>query len=141
MSKSSRVQSNLLQQNCYVRDCVRVTDLKTDSSSESSYFSLDEVKCDDGVKFKKNLYSYPITPSYVNSFVDSSDYRRDPSNAIANGRKRVNLGDCSEIQRIMQLDSASLGALYSQLQAKFGSVPSSDNVSSGNSDNGGDSNG
>lgn len=122
MSKSSRVVSNLIQQNCYVRNMCVSEDLKSDGSSESSYYSLDEVQTDDGVSFKKNLYPYPITPSYVNSFVDSSDYRRDPVNAIVNGRSGSNLGDCRDFQNIMSMDSASLSKLYLQLQKKFSAV-------------------
>lgn len=137
-SKSHRVESNLLQQNCYVRDVVRAVDLNTDSSKNISYYSLDEIQEDDGIKFKKNLYDYPITPDYVKSFADSSDYRRDPANAVANGVNKVNIPDCASIQKIMNMDSVSLSALYSQLQSKFSSASAS--VSSKSSDSEGNSN-
>lgn len=117
-NKSSRVVSNLLQQNCFVRDVSRAVDLNS-SSSDVSFYSLDEIQEDDGIKFKKNLYPYPITPEYVKSFADSSDYRRDPVGAISNGVKGNNIGDCSSIQKILSMDSGSLSALYKQLQAKF----------------------
>lgn len=142
--KSSRVVSNLLQQNCYIRDITRLVDLKTDNSVDKTYYSLDEIVDSDGVKIVKNPVPYHITPDFVASFADSADYRRDPANAIANGVKSKNLGDCVDFQKLMNMDSASLASLYSQLQAKFNtkSVVTSDKVvDNNNNNNGGDNNG
>lgn len=118
-AKSSRVQSNLLQQNCYVRDVTRAVDLKSPAPAESSYLSLDEVVEDTGVKIIKTPVPYPITPDYVASFADSADYRRDPAGAIANGVAKPNLKDCTDFQSIMAMDSSAQLALYKQLQDKF----------------------
>lgn len=115
---SSRVQSNLLQQNCFVRDVVRKVDLKSENS-DSCFISLDEVLSENGVSFVPRKYPYPITPHYVNSFVDSADYRRDPVSAINNGVKRQNLGDISQIQSVLSMDSSLQRSLYEQLSAKF----------------------
>lgn len=115
---SSRVQSNLLQQNCFVRDVVRKVDLKSENS-DSCFVSLDEVSSENGVSFVPHKYPYPITPQYVNSFVDSSDYRRDPVSAINNGIKRQNLGDVSSIQSVLDMDSSLQRSIYEQLSAKF----------------------
>lgn len=123
---SSRVQSNLLQQNCFVRDCSKKSDLKTDYPENPTYTSLDEVTVDKGIEFRETVQPYLITPQYVSSFIDSSDYRRDPANAIANGVKRVNLGDISGFQDVSKMDMTQARALYSQLSAKFakaGQVP------------------
>lgn len=128
MSKSSRIVSNLLQQNCYVRDVTRSVDLKSPSSSDSQYLSLDEEQTDEGFKIKKNLYPYPITPDYVASFADSSDYRRDPANSVVSGVKGKNIGDCTDFQKIMNMDSSDMYALYNQLKTKF-SKPVSQTVS------------
>lgn len=115
---SSRVQSNLLQQNCFVRDVRRAVDLK-DGEQPSSYVSLDEKIVDDGFKQEFNSYDYPITPSYVDSFIDSSDYRRDPANAIIHGHDKKNMGDVTQLQNILHMDTASQRELYAQLQKKF----------------------
>lgn len=123
MIKSTRVSSNLLKQNCYVRDCAVGIDLK-DGNEIETYDSLDETLTDRGIEFEIRSYPYPITPAFVNSFVDSSDYRRDPVNAVANSVKRLNLGDISDCQRILNLDSAAQKQLYLELSKKFGSYNS-----------------
>lgn len=118
MSSSRRVVTNLLQQNCYVRDKVLGTDLKNDYCVKT-YISIDESVDQSGLKIVYNEYPYPITPGYVNSFVDSTDYRKDPLNAIANGACRSNLGDVTKIQDILKLDSSVQRSVYEQLRAKF----------------------
>ena len=119
MSKNStRVQSNLLQQNCYVRDCSLKKDLQT-PDSEFTYLSIDEKPTHNGLVHEVSEYPYEITPSYVNSFADSSDYRKDPLNAIANGIQRSNLGDVSDLQKVLSMDESQQLALLSQLKAKF----------------------
>lgn len=115
---SSRMQSNLLQQNCFVRDVCRKVDLKS-VNSETTYDSIDEKVTDKGLEIEHNSYPYPITPQYVNSFVDSSDYRRDPANAIANGVKRQNLGDISAVQQVFKMDTVTARALFAELSKKF----------------------
>lgn len=147
ISKSSRVFSNLLQQNCYVRDVTRTIDLKSPSSSDSEYLSLDEVVDDGGVKIVKNPVPYHITPEYVNSFADSADYRRDPVGAISNGVVRKNLTDCTDFQKILSMDSSAQLDLYNQLKAKFSKskpvVSNNKTVVSNNqivNNNGGDNN-
>lgn len=128
MSKSLPIKTNLLQQNCFVRDCTFGRDLKS-SSALSTYLSVDEHTDSTGLRINYNEYPYPITPQYVNSFVDSSDYHRDPTNAVANGVKRVNLNDVSSIQSLSKLDSSAQRALYEQLRSKFSSLKTEpDNV-------------
>lgn len=117
-SKSSRVQTNLIQQNCFVRDVSKAVDLKSESP-DFTYQSLDEVVDDKGIHFQKEYLPYPITPAFVNSFVDSADYRRDVNGAISNGSSRVNLGDVTSMQQILSLDTASQRSLYERLSAKF----------------------
>ncbi|QXN75103.1 hypothetical protein [Microvirus mar26] len=133
---SSRVQSNLLQQNCYVRDCRMKSDLAS-TDSLSSYVSLDEVTTDKGLDIVEHTYDYPITPQYVNSFVDSVDYRRDPQGAILNATPRKNLGDIRSLQDIMKMDNSSLRDLYDQLSARFSAAQSSATSDSSVSSNNG----
>lgn len=113
--KNNKVVSNLLQQNCYVRDVTRADDLRS-SDVRSKFSSIDEVVTSKGVELKRVVLDYPITPQYVQSFVDSSDYRRDPLQAISNAPKRSNLGDISDIQKI---DISSIKDLLSELNSKI----------------------
>lgn len=116
---SSRVQSNLLQQNCFVRDCSLKSDLNSDSSSESSYLSFVEKVVSNGTTLELHSFPYPITPHYVDSFVDSTDYRVDPLGSVANSVKRKNLGDIRAMQDVSKMDSDQARVLYSQLSERF----------------------
>lgn len=139
---TSRIQSNLLQQNCFVRDCSNKSDIKGEPMT--SFDSLDEVTTDKGVELVTTKNSYHITPQYIDSFIDSADYRRDPISAINNGVKRQNLGDISAIQAVAKMDLNSQRSLFEQLSAKFGNkhtvevkepVPVVDNSSVGGDNN------
>ncbi|UPW41620.1 hypothetical protein [Peromfec virus RodF8_38] len=120
--KSSRVQSNLIQQNCYIRDCSPAVSVQSPRSG-STFTTLDEVSDEKGIHFEESQVPYPITPQYVNSFVDSSDYRKDPAQAISNGSNRHNLGDVSAIQHIMSMSDGDVRALYEQLKTRFSKLP------------------
>lgn len=120
MSKPSvnkRIQSNLLQQNCFVRDVCVASDLQHVSSDK--FCSIDEKVDEGGVHIEKNEYPYPITPDYVNSFVESSDYRRDPFSAVLNSVKGNNLGDVRSMQDISSMDTEQARSLYKQLSERF----------------------
>lgn len=137
--KNSRVQSNLLQQNCFVRDVVRTTDLSVSSSPES-FLSIDEVVTSKGVELKETDNPYPITPQYVKSFADSVDYHKDLLGAISSGERRSNLGDITDIQKIVSMDSEQARALYNQLSAVFAQKPVEKSVETSAEDiNGGNS--
>lgn len=122
MSKSELkpLKTNLIKQNCFVRECVNIPYEETQKTEK--YLSVDEITTDKGIELKYTEHDYPITPEYVNSFADSSDYRRDPMGAIANGSKRPNLGDITEMQEVASMDMESARSLYEQLKAKFGEV-------------------
>lgn len=120
MSKvnSSRVQSNLLQQNCFVRDVTTKSTLQGRSSLDV-FVSLDEVVTSKGVDLVESRHPYPVTPQYVNSFVESSDYRRDLFSAFSSSSSRPNLGDITDVQKVMAMDTSEASALYSQLKSVF----------------------
>lgn len=120
MSKinNSRVQSNLLQQNCFVRESVRSSDL-VNSSSPEVFLSLDEVVTSKGVNLVQDEFPYPITPQYVNSFVDMADYRNDPFGSVSSSVRRSNLGDIRDVQRLSELDTESARILFDELKARF----------------------
>lgn len=137
-SKSSRVQSNLLMQNCFVRDVTTKSSVGSTPVSPDTFISLDEEVHQDGVSIVRKVNDYPITPQYVASFADGVDYRKDPFGAVS-PVPRKNLGDITMIQRVSSMDSSEAFALYSQLQKRFSSSNvdhvSADNKSSEVSDN------
>lgn len=126
MSKKSQqlelrpLKTNLLQQNCYVRDVT--VNSSSNGVSVDSFESVDEVVTEKGVELVYSTNDYPITPQSVNSYVDSVDYRRDPVAAVANGHQRQNLGDITDVQKIAAMDMESARALYAQLSEKLGKV-------------------
>lgn len=123
--KTNRLQSNLLQQNVYVRDCVESpVDLRR-GFIPCTYFSLDQVVQDDGVKEVLTEHEYPVTPESVNSYVSSCDYRLDPAGAIAGSVKRQNLGDVRAMQDVSKMDADQAQALLSSLQARLAVLQSS----------------
>lgn len=113
-----KLPSNVLKQNCFIRDCVEEKEVSTDYS-DKTYTSVDEVVTSNGVKLVENQVPYHITPQYVNSFVDSSDYRRDPVNAVLNAPRRQNLCDITGIQDICGFDFITAQKMYQALKAKF----------------------
>lgn len=125
---SSRVQSNLLQQNCYVRDCSLKSDLSTPVVNKS-YESLSTIPCEDGFREDFVTVPYEITPQYVNSFLASSDYKRDPVNSVVSSVPRVNLGDVRDIQKASSMDMSEARALFDKLRVYLDSVQGSEHRS------------
>lgn len=119
-----KIQSNVLMQNCYIRDSVLEDEHITDYG-DKNYISLDEIVTGKGVEIVENKVPYHVTPQYVNSFVDSSDYRRDPVNAVLNAPRRQNLGDISGVQEICGFDFLTAQKLYNALKSKFEASASS----------------
>lgn len=119
---SSRVQSNLLQQNCFVRDVTVKTSIDGAVSSPKTFLSLDEETNQGGVKIVEKVNDYPITPHYVASFADSVDYRKDPFGNLQ--APRQNLGDVTAYQKVSSLDTEEAFALYNQLKERFSQVKS-----------------
>lgn len=114
------LKSNLLLQNCFVRDLTVAKLAVVDHVKD--YISLDEVTTPNGIELRESVNPYPITPQYVNSFVDSSDYRRDPFNAVANAPVRNNLGDIAEVQRVASMDTETARKLFFELSERLGKV-------------------
>lgn len=83
------VPTQLIQQNCYIRDVTRCSETKSDIPQK--YVSIDEVTTDDGIKIVETIHDYPITPSSVNSYFEGTNYKNDPQQAIVQAPQRVNL--------------------------------------------------
>ncbi|WGL31075.1 hypothetical protein [Dipodfec virus UOA04_Rod_707] len=103
---SKRVQSNLLQQNVFVREAVNLLSLQP--AAQKTYETLDEVISDDGVKLVSRVVDYPITPEYVSSFADGCDYRLDPFAAANRPAVSKNLGDIRGTQELSNMDTEAL---------------------------------
>lgn len=125
-----RIHSNLLDQDCYVRDCCLKRDVFT-APSASKYITLQESVTEDGLKQEFVDVDYPITPASVNSYVESCDYRCDPFGAVARGSSRPNLGDITQMQSVASMDTEQARALYSQLAQRFAQPPVENQIKEG----------
>lgn len=102
-SVNKRVQTNLLEQNVYVRDMLPPFDEKKDYLIDS-YIGLDTVVGDMCEKDVLSGNPYPITPDSVNSYADSTDYRTDPLAAMNSSAPGKNIGDVAMYQKILSMD-------------------------------------
>lgn len=100
---SRRLSCNLLQAEVYVRYPVCLIEDKP----VKKYCELQERPCANGVIEEYVSVDYPITADSVNSFVDTADYKRNPD-VFANAVPRQNLGDVSEIQKVLSNDMTAL---------------------------------
>lgn len=110
-TEMKRIQSNLLLQNCFVRDYIPPFDKKTKYSDKKFY---SEIPHDDGTSEIRE-FDYPITPKYVASFADGADYHNQ-LDAVWNAPARgSNLGDVSLAQEVLTMDRATAQALLSKI--------------------------
>lgn len=100
----SRVKCNLLQAEVYVRFPVRVCG---DGTKCRRYVELQEIPTQNGVVEHYVELDYPITAESVNSYADSADYRKNPE-VIRQAVPRQNLGDISEVQKLLREDMSAL---------------------------------
>lgn len=127
-----KVHSNIIAQDCYIRD-VTPKVVKRSEYASRRFPSLVEVPDSVGVHYDLRDFDYPITPESVKSYVDSTDYKRDPAAAIAAGARGVNLGDITEAQRIVNSDVSTVRSTLERFQAAVkasaGAAPSpADNI-------------
>lgn len=120
-SNPTPLKTNLISQNCFVRDITPIVDLKTDYP-EQFYESMEEIIDTDNPSLShiRKIYPYEITPEYVNSFADGADFRKDPVSAIVNAPKnRQNLSDIRDFQRVVEMDDTSARNLFEELKQRF----------------------
>ena len=122
-----KVHSNIIAQDCYIRDITPKV-VKRSEYAARRFPSLVEVPDSIGVHYDLRDFDYPITPESVKSYVDSTDYKRDPAAAIAAGSRGVNLGDLTELQRVTGCDVSAVRLTLERIQkaaeASAGSSPS-----------------
>lgn len=111
------LKSQLLQQNVFLRDTIPAFDLKKGNCVKAYFDVVEEDIVDkDGCPVHREVVKkvpYPHTPDSVQSFLSSTDYKLDPSNARRSGG--VNLGDVSGVQSLFRSDSASENSEFREL--------------------------
>lgn len=80
-----------------------------------TYYELREIQTDDGYVEKLVEVDYPITPDYVKSFANSSDYRNDIERAMNEPARGVNMGDMTNLQDIVNMDMTAVKDLQAKL--------------------------
>jgi hypothetical protein len=96
---------NGIPQSVYVKECrkdMSTLPLQLRNVTKSKYDSLERRQLSNGFVEEVVEKDYPINSESVTSYVESSDYRNDPAQAIANAPKRVNLGDISQVQNFVR---------------------------------------
>lgn len=106
-----KVRCNLLQAEVYVRYPVCLID----GAPVRRYCELQEQPCSNGIIEHCVEVDYPITPESVNSFADSADYKKNPE-VINQAVSRQNLGDISEIQKVLSHDLSAMRDMLAQSQ-------------------------
>lgn len=104
-----RVKSNLLEAEVYVRYPYSTINGK----QVKRYVELRETVKSNGIVQEYVTCNYPITPESVNSYADSANYRKNPE-VITQAKPRTNLGDISEVQKVLGADLSELRSLYTK---------------------------
>lgn len=82
------------------------------------YDSLERKQISNGFVEEVIEKDYPINSDSVTSYVESSDYRNDPAQAVANAPKRVNLGDISQVQEFVRNNPVQAVGQYADILQK-----------------------
>lgn len=122
-----KVHSNIISQDCYIREITPKVVLKSEYKPRK-FASLVEIPDTLGIRFELKEFDYPVTPESVKSYVDCTDYKRDPAAAVGLPSRGVNLGDMTMLQRITSSDVSAVRSTLERLQAaakaSAGSSPS-----------------
>lgn len=97
-------RNGLLSQNVYRLDLVSYE--TPIAPSPSHYVDLKEAACPSGITLMESVQEYPITPEYVQSFLDSTDYKTQLSESMNASPRGINLGTfCSSVSDLLSLMS------------------------------------
>lgn len=113
-----------VRHSCYRKACYRldaseiVTPPPRPNRTLSKYYSLEREELPAGFQETVVQKDYPINSDSVSSYLESSDYRNDPVQAIANAPKRVNLGDISEAQEFIKNSPVEATKQYADILTK-----------------------
>ena len=98
-----KVRCNLLEAQVYVRFPVCLIDGKP----VKKYCELQEMPCSNGIFENYAQVDYPINAESVNSYADTADYKKNPD-IVTQAVPRQNLGDISELQKVLANDMSAL---------------------------------
>lgn len=107
-----------LKQNCFLLDTHPKQDIKHEKDS-GYYMSLEKKQLPNGYQFELERSEYPINSESVTSYLEASDFKRDPLMAIANAPKRVNLGDIREVQAFIRENPQEAVRIYKSVGDKL----------------------
>lgn len=114
----NRVNCNLLQAEIYARNAQMCVPCVHNYSGKK-YHELRNVDVANGMAQVPVAVPYPITPDSVKSYAASADYRNDPAAAMAMQPPAPNLGDLTDIQKVLSSDMESARELYANLKQVF----------------------
>lgn len=117
----TRVNCNLLQADIYARNAQICGTCS--HNYNATYKELRTLDTPTGIRQVLVDVPYPVTPESVKSYAVSADYRNDPAAAMAMPAPSANLGDLTDVQKVLSADMESARALYSNLKAVFDSQP------------------
>lgn len=116
-----KIKSNVILGNIYARnrydDDLRYKAQKKRSKEKKAYYELVREVKPGGITEKLVKVDYPITADYVKSHASNVDYKGNIEanwNAPARG---VNVGDSTQIQKLLSQDTEAARALIKRLQA------------------------
>lgn len=115
MMKREKVPSNLIINDLLQYNPSICKDNKSKKTAKK-YKELKVIETDDGIAEKLVEVDYPITPEYVASFEQSANYKNDVDGAIAGAVNGANLGDITEYQKVLTMDTALISALADRLK-------------------------
>lgn len=110
-----KVPTNLIMCDLYAYTPTLVTDNKSVTSGKT-YKELQVIETADGIKEQLVDVDYPITSEYVASFEQSANYKNDVDGAIAGGISAKNLGDVTEYQKVLAMDTELISNLAERLK-------------------------
>lgn len=117
----NRVNCNLLQAEIYARNAQMCLPCVHNYSGKK-YNELRNVDVANGIAQVPVEVPYPITPDSVKSYAASADYRNDPATAMAMQPSAPNLGDLTDVQKVLSADMESARELYANLKQVFENV-------------------
>lgn len=110
---------NGVKQNCFKSEGLEQSRPVKHQQTIGSYTILEKKELPNGYTVNLEEQPYPINSDTVTSYVESSDYRRDPLGFAANSPKRVNLGDISQLQNFMRTNPQEAVRLYRSVGEKL----------------------
>lgn len=105
LSKKKNIRVSCSDQPIFCKEALSAAETSCEVPTRKIYPTLVQRNTQKGFELEMIMEDYPITPDYVKSFLEGSDYHYDVSGAIANSIPRVNLGDITAMQDVVGMDT------------------------------------